>query len=62
LFGGQLAQSNEIKRHVNRVSIILLSSADAKQLFGKTPMNLAPVSLEKSICVKISRIKREIHA
>jgi hypothetical protein len=57
-----LAQSNEIERHVNRVYGILHSSADAKPLFAETPMNLALVSLEKSLCVKISRIMREIHA
>jgi hypothetical protein len=57
-----LAHSNEIKRYVNRVSEILYSSADAKRIFGKSPMNLTLILLDKSICVKISRIRREFHA
>jgi hypothetical protein len=62
LFGGQLAQSNEIEREVNRVYEMPNSSADAKPFFDRNPMNLKLNSPEKAICVKISRIKREIHA
>jgi hypothetical protein len=59
---GQSAKSTGIKLHVNRVSKILLSSANANWILVKKPMNLPPIYWDKSKCVKISRLKREIHA
>ncbi|MGA2868605.1 MAG: hypothetical protein ABSF34_05530 [Verrucomicrobiota bacterium] len=59
---GQSAKSTGIKLHVNRVSKILLSSANANWILVKKPMNLTPIYWDKSKCVKISRLKREIHA
>jgi hypothetical protein len=59
---GQSAKSTGIKRHVNRVSKFLLSSANANWILVKKPMNLPLIYWDKSKCVKISRLKREIHA
>jgi hypothetical protein len=59
---GQSAKSTGIKRHVNRVSKILLSSANANWILVKRPMKLPHIYWDISKCVKISRVKREIHA